>query len=69
MTEVPINELMPQEKDPLCVYVYTYISHIFIIHSSNGHLGCSSVLSIRKNAAMNIGVYVSRQICVFVLLR
>jgi hypothetical protein len=36
------------------------MKHIFIINSSiNGHLGCSHLLSVMKNAAMNMGLRAS----------
>ena len=50
---------------PLCVCVY----HVYLIHSSvDEHLGCFRISSVVNNAAVNIVVYLSFQICVFVFL-
>ena len=43
----------------------TYMYHIFIHSSVDGHLDCFSVLAIVSSAALNIGVHVSFQIRVF----
>ena len=44
------------------IYVYTHTPHIFFIHASvDGQLGCSHVLAIVNNAAMNIRVHVYLQ--------
>ena len=46
------------------------IYHIFFIHLSvDGQLGCSHVLAIIYNAAMNTGVHVPFQINVFIFFR
>ena len=53
----------------LCVYTHTHTfttSSLFIHLSVNGHLDCFDVLAIVNNTAMNIGVYVSFQISVFI---
>ena len=48
------------------IYIYTYIHHIFFIHSSvDGHLGCFHTLTIINSAAKNIGMHVSFWITVF----
>ena len=45
----------------MCVY------HPFFIHSSvDGHLGSLHRLALVDNAAINVGVHVPLQICIFV---
>ena len=49
----------------MCVCVYIYIYHSFIIHSSaNGYLDCFYVLAIVNSAAMNIGGHMSLSVLV-----
>ena len=52
------------------IYIHTDIYNFFIIHSfTNGHLVCFHILAIVKNAAINIGVYISFQTSVFIFFR
>ena len=51
----------------MCVFVY--VPHLFFIHSAVGeHLGCFHILVSVTNSAVDIGVNVSFQICVFIFL-
>ena len=44
-----------------------FIYHIFFIHSSvNGLLGCFHIMSIENSIGMNIGIYISFWISVFI---
>ena len=43
---------MDKKYSIVCIY------HIFFIHSSVGHLGCSHILAIVNNVAVNIGVHI-----------
>ena len=52
----------------VCVHAYACM-HIFIHSSVDGHLGCFHVLATVKNAAVNIEINVSFQICVFVFFQ
>ena len=51
----------------ICVCVNIY--HIFVCSSVDGCLGCFYVLAIINSAVMNIGVYVTFQIRVFIFSR
>ena len=51
----------------ICVCVNIY--HIFVYSSVDGCLGCFYVLAIINSAVMNIGVYVTFQIRVFIFSR
>ena len=52
----------------VCVCVCVLFCHNFFIHLSiSGYLGCSHVLAIVNNTAMNIGVQVSFQKFLFVV--
>ena len=45
---------------PLCIYIFSIQSSV------NGHLGCFHVLAIVNSAAMNIGMWISFQIRIFI---
>ena len=52
----------------MCVCVCVCVCVTYLIYSFvSGHLDCFRVLTVAKNAAMNIGVYVSsvKQFCLF----
>lgn len=42
------------------IFHYMYIPH-FLYSSVNGHVGCSHILDIVNNIAMNMGVLISLQ--------
>ena len=51
----------------VCVCVCVCMCHIIFFHLSvDGHLGCFQILVTVSNAAMNIGMYVSFRISVFI---
>ena len=50
----------------VCVCIYIYI---FIHSSINEHLGCSHILAIINNATVNLEMYISFQVNVFVFFK
>ena len=51
----------------VCVRAHVHVYHLFFIHSSlDGHLGSLHRLALVDNAAINVGVHVPLQICIFV---
>ena len=55
LLQMAVFSFMGLNKIPLCVCVYIYIHHIFVlIHSSiDGQLGCFHTFTLEDNTAMN----------------
>ena len=51
------------------VYTYKYIDIYFFIFHLSVYLGCLRVLTLINNTAMDMGLYVSFQVSVFVSFR
>ena len=66
---VALNEIISflrLSNIPVCVCLYMYIAHIFLIHSSaSGRLACLHVLASVNSATVNTGMHVTFWILVF----